>query len=122
MDCPYGRRRCGTDRQGDDIYCGEAEACYTPIENAPVCDNAFFFQCVKKCPEGEVRDPLRFCQCIPEQTAFEMICDSEPVRVSSKKECEAGFVFNQDSCACESLAQCRIFCPEGQKLNPLKPC
>ena len=23
-DCPYGPKRCGVDKEGDDIYCGEA--------------------------------------------------------------------------------------------------
>ena len=51
-DCPYGPKRCGVDKEGDDIYCGEAQACFTPIEMAPICYNAFPFQCRKLCPKG----------------------------------------------------------------------
>ena len=46
--------------------------------------------------------------------------------MQSQEECDflydTGFVFNEAACACFSLIQCRLQCPEGQILDPTKAC
>ena len=66
MNCPYGPKRCGTDKEGNDVFCGEGQACFQPIEFGFTCKNAYQFQCVDNCREGQVNDPLSFCKCIDE--------------------------------------------------------
>ena len=99
-NCPYGPKRCGLDRDGEDILCGDGQACLQPIKKSATCKDAFDWQCIGQCPKGEVRDPLAFCKCIPEQQRFDMICDSEPVRVRGQDECGKGQIFDLDSCTC----------------------
>ena len=44
-------------------------------------------------------------------------------RVTSQEGCKAGKEFNQDACACFSIAQCKRLCVgEKNKNNPLETC
>ena len=50
--------------------------------------------------------------------AAQKTCD----RDENSKPCADGFEWNEDACACFTLAQCKMMCPEGQILSPLERC
>ena len=42
--------------------------------------------------------------------------------IEDQKPCTDGQVWNQDACACFTLAKCMMMCPEGQVLSELEIC
>ena len=43
-------------------------------------------------------------------------------RDENAKPCADGYQWNQEGCACFSLAKCKKLCPEGEKLSELEMC
>ena len=74
--CRDGPKNCGANNKFLEAeYCGAGQGCYNvEILNYERCTSVFAFQCVKECDEGQVLNPLRYCECISEEEQYNMFC------------------------------------------------
>ena len=100
----------------------------------------------KQCPAGQTYDPRVLCKCIPihekeamnrcgnwkakdkakelKKIALEFKCDNQGYKKCpiKHKSCPQGSVYDDEACACFTLAKCRKMCPPGQALDPREMC
>ena len=81
VGCQSGPIECGADNLFADAgeFCGAGRGCLNfEIINWSICVDVAKWQCFRECDEGEVLNPLRYCQCIPESQQYDMFCAPEP--------------------------------------------
>ena len=69
VGCLDGPVNCGADNWSLAVgeFCGAGKGClYDEISDWAICVDVAPWQCFRECDEGEVLNPLRWCQCIPE--------------------------------------------------------
>ena len=44
-----------------------------------MCTDVAQWQCFIQCDEGETLNPLRYCECIPEEERYDMFCSPYPI-------------------------------------------
>lgn len=97
----------------NDQECMKGYACFTGSNGTSYCDDIARYQCRKGCPDGEVLDPLRYCECISIEERRAMFCDD------GESEAEPAAAEPSEESAEERMIQ-KITCPDGQTLNCYK--
>lgn len=97
VGCRNGPKMCGYDnRYGDGgRFCSAGEGCVDFGFGWEICDDVYPWQCFRKCDEGQVLNPLRYCQCIPEEELYDMFCASDDFQREPAAEGEFCEGFNE---------------------------
>ena len=73
--CRNGPKMCGFNNflGIGSKFCGDGKGCYANF-GWEFCISVASFQCPDTCEEGQVLNPLRYCECISEDAQYDILC------------------------------------------------